>query len=220
MNKRTGRGAFTLIELLTVIAIIAILAAILFPVFAKAREKANQTSCLSNQKQIGLGFMMYATDYDQRLPSIWDSNTGNGQWGGWVYYTTFGGQTTNNFDPSKGSVYPYIKNAQIFECPDDDVEDGCSYEVNGWLSQNLGSTGCHLGMSMTRIKRPANTLLLVEEAPEANDGYFLPGTDQCAYRHLDNTVTAFCDGHAKVLRPSDVAGALVSGAAVSFDPKQ
>ena len=64
-NRRTG---FTLIELLVVIAIIAILAAILFPVFAQAREKARQTSCLSNAKQLGLGISMYVQDYDETMP--------------------------------------------------------------------------------------------------------------------------------------------------------
>src|SRR5215216_4432933 len=62
------RRGFTLIELLVVIAIIAILAAILFPVFARARENARRTSCLSNLKQLSLGIMQYTQDYDERLP--------------------------------------------------------------------------------------------------------------------------------------------------------
>src|SRR5438093_11195852 len=67
--RKTWRG-FTLIELLVVIAIIAILAAILFPVFAHAREKARQTSCLSNLKQLSGAMLMYAGDYDERFPPV------------------------------------------------------------------------------------------------------------------------------------------------------
>src|SRR5437868_15440430 len=66
-HHRVLRRGFTLIELIVVIAIIAILAAILFPVFAQARESARQTTCLSNQKQLGTGLMMYAQDYDETL---------------------------------------------------------------------------------------------------------------------------------------------------------
>ncbi len=72
MLKVTSKNGFTLIELLVVIAIIAILAAILFPVFAKARAKAVQTTCLSNVRQLALAFLMYAQDYDERMPFAYD----------------------------------------------------------------------------------------------------------------------------------------------------
>jgi len=95
------RRGFTLIELLVVIAIIAILAAILFPVFARAREKARQTSCLSNIKQIGLGMQMYAQDYDETMPS--------GLYCNWTSGGPYG---------CHGMVLqPYIKNLNILECP-------------------------------------------------------------------------------------------------------
>src|SRR5476651_129734 len=81
---RVFKRGFTLIELLVVIAIIAVLAAILFPVFAQAREKARQTSCLSNEKQLGLAVMQYVQDYDEMTPTgaaiyhyTWDDGNGN-----------------------------------------------------------------------------------------------------------------------------------------------
>lgn len=96
---RVSRSGFTLIELLVVIAIIAILAAILFPVFARARENARRSSCVSNMKQLGLGVSMYAQDNDGRYP-----------------------MASNADVPSSGRrwpdyIFPYVKNAQIFICP-------------------------------------------------------------------------------------------------------
>jgi len=94
------RTGFTLIELLVVIAIIAILAAILFPVFARAREKARQTSCLSNVNEIALGVLMYNGDYDERFPL------------GFVNRPDFADRYT-----WPGAIFPCVKNVQVFDCP-------------------------------------------------------------------------------------------------------
>jgi prepilin-type N-terminal cleavage/methylation domain-containing protein/prepilin-type processing-associated H-X9-DG protein len=103
------KSGFTLIELLVVIAIIAILAAILFPVFAKAREKARQISCVSNLKQIGLGLVQYSQDNDEALIRAW-----YGPGNGWE-----GSDPSTNDYKWMDAIYPYVKSTQIFTCPDD-----------------------------------------------------------------------------------------------------
>ena len=95
------RRGFTLIELLVVIAIIAILAAILFPVFARAREKARQTSCISNVKQQSLAVLMYGQDYDEQLVRY--------------YYAAMGIAWQYRHWP--GRLMPYVQNLQVFRCP-------------------------------------------------------------------------------------------------------
>jgi prepilin-type N-terminal cleavage/methylation domain-containing protein/prepilin-type processing-associated H-X9-DG protein len=101
-------NGFTLIELLVVIAIISILAAILFPVFATAREKARQTSCLSNEKQLGEGFLQYTQDYDEQLPSV---NPAGAQAGDGTAYTTGVSWASK--------IYTYVKSTGVYTCPDD-----------------------------------------------------------------------------------------------------
>jgi prepilin-type N-terminal cleavage/methylation domain-containing protein/prepilin-type processing-associated H-X9-DG protein len=122
--------AFTLIELLVVIAIIAILAAILFPVFARARENARRSSCLSNLKQLGLGIMQYTQDYDETFPIGFKAGPENDWWeDAWPIH-----------------VQPYVKSLQVFSCPSDnkgDVDESwqgkaISYASNG----NYGSDWC------------------------------------------------------------------------------
>src|SRR5579862_8326471 len=106
------RRGFTLIELLVVIAIIAILAAILFPVFARAREQARRTSCLSNMKQIGTALFMYAQDYDETLPERYGNCCGPSTFYDYETYNGVGYERT-----WKNMLYPYIKNLQVFQCP-------------------------------------------------------------------------------------------------------
>jgi prepilin-type N-terminal cleavage/methylation domain-containing protein/prepilin-type processing-associated H-X9-DG protein len=128
-----GRHAFTLIELLVVIAIIAILAAILFPVFAQAREAARKTSCLSNCRQIGMGMMQYAQDYDEVLLRTWYSPDPANGW-----------QDSN---PALSqykwmdAVQPYVKNEKLFTCPSDTGprRNYVSYEKLTVPSINYGS---------------------------------------------------------------------------------
>jgi len=139
MSKSTtgARKGFTLIELLVVIAIIAILAAILFPVFAQAREKARQTSCASNVRQLGLAFRMYIQDYDEHFP-----------FGGWRP-TTAMGNDDGTWD-WQNSIAPYVKNKGLFRCPsstdlDEDPSNPqawawnrnpVSYLMNNWLARD------------------------------------------------------------------------------------
>jgi len=117
-SKKRG---FTLIELLVVIAIIAILAAILFPVFARAREKARTASCQSNLKQLGLAWAMYVQDYDERVPAGCDGATTPSWW--------------QSFWPYR--VYPYIKNQQAMVCP------SSRWSANGATCLDSGLYGCY-----------------------------------------------------------------------------
>lgn len=127
--QRADKSGFTLIELLVVIAIIAILAAILFPVFSRARAKARQAGCLSDLKQIGLAFHMYAQDYDELLPFQAPSEF---NWTyGWFWDpddSVFGLGFRAKLGYVYGALNPYIKNAQIWFCPD----DVWRMEVSNW----------------------------------------------------------------------------------------
>ena len=148
-SLRNTRG-FTLIELLVVIAIIAILAAILLPVFASARENARKSSCENNMKQIGIAFFAYAQDYDEKL-TIAD---GYGQ--GWA-----------------GEVYPYIKSTGVYGCPDDPSNPNpgnskVSYAMNAALISAMPIApgnqygGLTLYGTLSQEASPANLVLLFE----------------------------------------------------------
>jgi prepilin-type N-terminal cleavage/methylation domain-containing protein/prepilin-type processing-associated H-X9-DG protein len=145
------RSAFTLIELLVVIAIIAILAAILFPVFAQAREKARQAACLSNEKQLGLGFLQYVQDNDEAFPCV---------------NAVYPGAAAQYARGWGNLLYPYVKSTGVYGCPDDadNTPNKVSYIMNYaiWNGTNgpsaLGANGLPIGQFST----PASTVLLYE----------------------------------------------------------
>ena len=229
------RKAFTLVELLVVIAIIAILASILFPVFARARENARKTSCLSNLKQISLAFIQYAQDYDERYP-----------------LTSFG---ATNISWTVGAQ-PYMKSTQLFRCPSDNADVWktpaappttnyftTSYLMNAWMAGTAPYT------NQSAIQSTSKVVLLTESSGVGRD-HFHPfnwvndlsgpsGTptngplswtfdatknqtiEIALTRHLDGFNVAYCDGHIKWTKWTMVwppkAGEPIEGV---FDPRQ
>ena len=193
-STKPGNSAFTLIEVLVVIAIIAILAAILFPVFGRARENARRTSCLSNVKQIGLATMQYLQDYDERYMVV-DHGTGYA----W-------------FDP----LQPYIKSEQLFRCPSMPPETITPPPRTDYLQNVMFAHG----IAASRIQNSAEQIALTERAAEVNSDHYhawvLPvghpghafqpnqiaeiNSFNAKERHLSGSNYGFADGHAKWMK--------------------
>ena len=216
MYKSNG---FTLIELLVVIAIIAILAAILFPVFARAREKARQTSCLSNAKQLGLAAQMYTEDYDGTFPKAR------------LYPAVDMGDLGYNYGDWYVLLQPYIKSGSVFQCPSLS-ENGTSSTATvaalgikyvhigyGW---NIGtSDGSYLDAfgyyygdgvpvrKLPEIDEPTNTILIGDISPYSGNYKYLIYTGSETHTsalHNEGANYTYADGHAKWLNQSQVLG--------------
>lgn len=175
-----NRGkAFTLIELLIVIAIISVLAAILFPVFSRARENARRASCMSNLKQVGLGFIMYTQDYDEHMPP-YSQALGSGN------YTYPNGKISTAMNAGWPIlIYPYVKNWQAYNCPSAESQYAggaiaahffpYSYNYNGATSA-ASSSQCEttyncgiklgdknvVGANLAAIEDPSGTIGVIE----------------------------------------------------------
>ncbi|HEX8463695.1 MAG TPA: DUF1559 domain-containing protein [Abditibacterium sp.] len=215
--------AFTLIELLVVIAIIAILASILFPAFGRARENARRTSCLSNQKQIGLGFLQYQSDFDGAFP----------------FTNHVSGLSWTN------TIQPYTKSRQVFRCPSDPSPSWetpvppstalrlTSYYLNAYLANE--ATGSNDFARDTTIQSPSKVVYVGESGLDKTGDHFHPqlwgapydfapaghsagsnpyptiwaaaqnDTPELALRqHFDGCNYVFADGHAKWQKWSQV----------------
>jgi prepilin-type N-terminal cleavage/methylation domain-containing protein/prepilin-type processing-associated H-X9-DG protein len=209
LNVRSkAKSGFTLIEILVVIAIIAILAAILFPVFGKARENARRSSCQSNLKQIGLGLLQYTQDYDEQLVPAW---LGSANWPGTARWMNL--------------AQPYTKSSQVFVCPStvrnlilaDSANNFGSYGMN----LAYGSTGngrCPAPLfdspdtgqqkiSLSSLEEPATTIWVADSiywqiywnptAPSITTTQGQRYMSDLSERHLSSTNILYTDGHVK-----------------------
>ena len=192
------RKGFTLIELLVVIAIIAILAAILFPVFARAREKARQTSCLSNLKQMGLAVMMYVGDYDDCYPACQHPL---------AVPFIYRGYTHPNLLWYM-AIEPYHKNVQIFNCPSSSTRWYGQYTGDTRYGANLNIVRNNVSCNMSSIMKPAETIVIGEsDWTHSTADYGWSNSWMLTYwphvsrfipqRHNEGANITFCDGHAK-----------------------
>ncbi len=202
------RSAFTLIELLVVIAIIAVLAAILFPVFAQARERARAITCTSNARQLSLGVLMYAQDYEETLPPVAIPTTEEGE---------------DDDDDEEHAVLwpdliaPYVKNNQVRLCPSDSLARKNSYGLNEITFPDLTDPDDLRTnvVTLAAFAQPVETVMLGEVGTADDlktsrpDTYKLtapsfPANDdddaRPAARHFDRVTLAFMDGHVKPLR--------------------
>lgn len=225
-SLRRSRAAFTLIELLVVIAIIAILAAILFPVFAKARDKGRETACLNNVKQITLGFLLFAQDNNETLPTVYM----------YFYPDPAGGALPRDKWKPGLVVNKYITTEKMGTCPsrsrserrDPDVPPW-SYIINGYCTvagckgfydggrdgdakgdanqAKMNSWNPRNGAKIAWYPNPSRTVLVVEEAtkdedenaPGPNDPLFT-NVDWFTGRHGGRGLMGYLDGHAAALK--------------------
>ena len=210
--QQTGRHrGFTLIELLVVIAIIAILAAILFPVFAKAREKARQASCQSNLKQLSLAVLMYIQDYDESFPPAYYYGPAWNPEYAWDFTLDW---STWPATASLGLLGPYTKNSQINACPSFQAESwGRPYTGYAYNTSYLGHGQFEpvpAPATLAAVERVSETVLLCDSAFDlagslsANNYLRAPGDPAYAYigpnvhfRHNGAANVAYCDGHVK-----------------------
>ncbi len=225
---RPRKAAFTLIELLVVIAVIAILAGILFPVFARVREKARQTTCLSNLRQIGAAVLMYAQDYDEMYPFVLNYSAN------WVPGAS--GLLVNTGDNGKKVlpgvtgqepqfqlvtvVAPYVKNENVWYCPSVGQDWVWEYAVKlGWFKKGTpmraqGTTYCYDylavpwrsfdrftfmgGKSLSILREPTRWPMLFDEPDGFSNNPVDPPAD--AVPHSGGLNVAYGDGHAKYYR--------------------
>ena len=196
--RRSGRG-FTFVEMLVSIGIIALVTAILLPAMNVAREQAQRTTCLSNLRQLTMAWQLYAQEHNGRLVS---SDTFDRTC--WVN----GSSCCSSLQT--GALWPYVKNTNIYMCPEDQWNDPRSYAINGYLN---GEYGDQAAKTLSEIRQPTSGVFcFIEEFDPRGmlQNSFVvsqyPDTlwiDLPAPWHKDAVMVSWCDGHAAAWRWAD-----------------
>ncbi len=203
------RKGFTLIELLVVIAIIAILMAILMPALKRAREQGQRATCLSNVKQLGLAWIMYADENDDRVVSseaggTWKSQYGD-PWVGVTWASGWAGGAQLSVDGQvrgiqTGALWPYVKQLGLYKCPSGFRGELLTYAM--MIACNGRSVdGSPVWKKRLRIPQPAERLIFIDEGLASPDAYStryitVEWWDQPCCRHGDGTTFSYGDGHS------------------------
>lgn len=220
------RKGFTLIELLVVIAIIAILAAILLPVFARARENARKSTCTNNSKQIGMAIMQYTQDYDETFPAM-NFGAGERPWTTWP-----GTPAGNNWSAVfYGGLQPYLKSQNVLLCPSDSgaaLNNNISYAYNEYI-EDSGRGWSKLGALSSAPGGAASVTIVAEsrfrgiyndwDGGAQGDGLDriknVLNTNPPSQRHFGadgGNIITYCDGHAKYVQLNKMGGPAIFGA--------
>ena len=238
---------FTLLELLVVVAIIAILAAILFPVFSRARENARRSSCQSNLKQIGMTLLQYSQDYDEIIVGH--------------YFKGFEGDDHPGAYRWMDAIYPYVKSQAVFDCPSDTSIDKYvyrqpaqihttgsygSYGINNayWGESGISGAASALDhnklLALSDLQTPSTTVWVTDTsrilayqnnnfeiqweniaaAPTSVGGGEPPSLSDMSARHLNNVSVLYCDGHVKSVNLNSLLKTNQSGVLTYFTAAQ
>ena len=232
--KAYSPKAFTLLEILVVVSIIMILAALLLPALSSAKAKGKQVGCMNNLKQLALGSQMYAADNEGRLPENTPAGWGNNPWvlGNMKYPE----DATNQMLIKQSKLFPYANHIAAYHCPSDSSTAGGlprvrSYSMNGWMGSrymetNLRATGFRTFVRENELAaaRPSSLWVLVDEHESSiDDGWFLVTMDDSrpfanfpATRHQHGYGLNFADGHVESKKLRDPASAALN---YSRDPQ-
>ena len=214
MSSPAQRSGFTLVELLVVLAIMAIVASLLLPALSAAKRRARDTVCSGNLRQLGLAGQMYWGDNDHRAFDYRGEVEKDGDlfWFGWLER---GSEGTRRFDLAKGALHPYLGGSGVESCPGLAYVDprfklkatgaAFGYGYNLHLAGGLAGPGVRID----RLAKPGGTVFLADAAqvntfqspasrenPMLEEFYYVNDRERTAhFRHAQKAVAAFCDGH-------------------------